>query len=207
MQATGGASLSASDHDGSPRPSDLAPARRRTWWLFPLTALVAYAIDLATKSWAVEALAGGRDREVIDGILTLHLTFNPGAAFSTGTEYTVVLSCLAILAVCLVLFFSRRVRDAWWAVAFGLLLAGVGGNLTDRLFREPGPMRGHVVDFLQLPSWPVFNVADVCINVAAGLIIVQTFRGVALDGTREGDRDGDGDRDEVGDGAGDEVTS
>ncbi len=101
------------------------------------------------------------------------------------------LSCLAIVAVCLVLAFSVRVRNGVWAVAFGLLLAGVGGNLTDRLFREPGPMRGHVVDFLQLPNWPVFNIADICINLAAGLIILQTFRGIALDGSRERDEPGD----------------
>ena len=45
-------------------------------------------------------------------------------------------------------------------------------------------MRGHVIDFLMLPSWPVFNVADMCINVAAVLILVQAFRGVRLDGSR-----------------------
>ena len=198
MQAAGGASLNASDHDDPARssPPVTAPFRSRAWWLFPLTALLAYATDLTTKSWAVEALSGGRDREGVEGVLTFHLTFNPGAAFSTGTQYTVALSCLAIAAACLVLFFGRRVRDAGWGVAFGLLLAGVGGNLTDRLFRDPGPMRGHVVDFLQLPNWPVFNIADICINVAAGLIIVQTFRGIALDGTR--DRDSD-DTDPVGD--------
>ena len=71
-----------------------------------------------------------------------------------------------------------------WAVAFGLLLAGITGNLTDRIFRAPGGLRGHVVDFLQLPHWPIFNVADMCINVAAALILVQAFRGIRLDGSR-----------------------
>ena len=71
----------------------------------------------------------------------------------------------------------------------GLLLAGVAGNLTDRMFREPGPFRGHVIDFLMLPNWPVFNVADMCINVAAGLILIQAFRGIRIDGTRTHDRD------------------
>ena len=66
----------------------------------------------------------------------------------------------------------------------GLLLGGVAGNLTDRIVREPGFLRGHVVDFLMLPHWPVFNVADMCINVAAGLIIVQTFRGIGSTATR-----------------------
>ncbi len=184
MQATGGASLNTSDHAESAPAASTSPGRS-LWWLFPVTALIGYAVDLGTKTWAVGALDGGRDRALVGDVLTLHLTFNPGAAFSTGTEYTVLLSCLAIVAVFLVLGFSLRVRDGLWAVAFGLLLAGVGGNLTDRLFREPGPMRGYVVDFLQLPNWPVFNVADVCINVAAVLIILQTFRGIALNGSRE----------------------
>ena len=51
--------------------------------------------------------------------------------------------------------------------------------------RQPEPFHGHVVDFLMLPSFPVFNIADICINIAAGLIILQTFRGIHLDGSRE----------------------
>ena len=82
------------------------------------------------------------------------------------------------------LWLSRRLGSRLWAVALGLLLAGVGGNLTDRLLREPGPLRGHVIDFLMLPHWPIFNVADMCINVAAGLILIQAFRGIRIDGTR-----------------------
>ena len=104
---------------------------------------------------------------------------------TAGTEYTVVLSCLAVVAVCVVLYLSLRVRSVLWAVGLGLLLAGVSGNLTDRVLREPGPMRGHVIDFLMLPNWPVFNIADICINAAAGVILLQAFRGVRLDGTRD----------------------
>jgi signal peptidase II len=121
---------------------------------------------------------------VIGDFLVLHLTRNPGAAFSTGTRYTVVLTCVAMAAVLIVLHLSRRIGSVAWAVALGLLLAGVAGNLTDRLFRSPGPMRGHVIDFLMLPNWPVFNVADICIDVAAGLILLQAFRGIRIDGGR-----------------------
>jgi signal peptidase II len=72
-----------------------------------------------------------------------------------------------------------------WAVALGLLCAGVGGNLTDRLFREPGFLRGHVVDFLQLPHWPIFNVADMCITSAAVLILVlSVLKNVSISGER-----------------------
>ena len=84
----------------------------------------------------------------------------------------------------MVLCTVRRLAAPGWAIGLGFLLAGVLGNLTDRVFRAPGFLRGHVVDFLQLPHWPVFNVADMCINVAAVVIIVQAVRGVSVDGTR-----------------------
>ena len=84
----------------------------------------------------------------------------------------------------MVLWFARRVGTTLWAIALGLLLAGIGGNLTDRIFRDPGPLRGHVVDLFMIPHWPVFNVADVCIDVAAVLILLQAFRNVRLDGSR-----------------------
>jgi signal peptidase II len=141
-------------------------------------------VDITTKMLAVDRLDGRPDVPLVGDVLVLHLTRNPGAAFSTGTEYTVVLSCLAIVAVLVVLYLATRVRSVLWAAGLGLLLAGVSGNLTDRLLRDPGPLRGHVIDFLMLPNWPVFNIADVCINVAAGLILVQAFRGIRLDGTR-----------------------
>jgi len=88
------------------------------------------------------------------------------------------------VATVVVLWLSRRLQNKWWAVALGLMLAGIDGNLMDRLFRDPSPFRGHVVDFLMLPSWPVFNVADMCINVGVAMILVQVLRGVAMDGTR-----------------------
>jgi len=70
-------------------------------------------------------------------------------------------------------------------VALGLLLAGAMGNLTDRIFRDPGVLRGHVVDFLELPNWPVFNVADMCITTAAALVVIQSLRGIGPEGRRE----------------------
>ncbi|WP_224769424.1 signal peptidase II [Nocardioides ochotonae] len=151
--------------------------------MFAAIALGAYVLDIVTKIVAVAELQD-RDVSVIGDILVLHLVRNPGAAFSVGTEYTMVLSCIAIVAVFVILWLSRRIGEIWWAIGMGLLLAGVAGNLTDRLLREPGPLRGHVIDFLQIPNWPVFNVADMCVVGAAGLIIVQSFRGLRLDGTR-----------------------
>lgn len=180
MQAARGASLNPSD------PVDHDPSGRRldARLVFVAMAVLAYGLDLASKEWALRALADG-DVPLLGDWFVLHLTFNPGAAFSTGTDFTIVFTCLAMVAVVVVLWLSRRLGSTGWGIALGLLLGGVGGNLTDRIVREPEPFHGHVVDFLMLPNWPVFNIADVCINVAAGLIILQTFRGVALDGSRD----------------------
>lgn len=120
---------------------------------------------------------------------TLHLIRNPGAAFSLGTGVTPILSLLAIAAVCAIVWWSRRIGTVWWAVAMGALLAGVGGNLTDRLLRDPGPMRGHVIDFLRLPYWPVFNFADIFINVGGIMVVIAVLRGVEIDGSRTAERE------------------
>jgi signal peptidase II len=184
MQAARGTPLTSSEAAG---PPDL-PAPRRRLALFAAVALTAYAADVLTKIWAVHALSDRAPVPVVGDLLQLTLVRNPGAAFSTGTGYTWIFSLLAITAVVVVLVVARRVRSAGWAVALGLLMAGVAGNLTDRIVREPGVLHGHVIDFLALPSWPVFNLADVCINVAAGLIILQAFRGVAVDGSRHARR-------------------
>jgi signal peptidase II len=143
---------------------------------------VGLVLDQVTKHLAVEHLADHRV-SLVDGLLHLTLARNAGAAFSTGTSYTAAISVVAIVAAVVVVVLTLRVRSRWWATALGLLLAGVLGNLGDRLFRPPAPLRGHVVDFLQLPHWPIFNVADICINVAALLILLQVVRGVRLDGT------------------------
>ncbi|MDP2775797.1 MAG: signal peptidase II [Nocardioides sp.] len=186
MQAARGTSLSddaTPDHAPAADPA----ARRRLWFWFAAVALVVYAIDVSTKVLAVAELTDRDDIPLVGDLLVLHLTRNPGAAFSTGTQFTEVLSCIAIAAVFVVLWLSRRIGTRAWAVGLGLLLAGVAGNLTDRLLREPGPLRGHVIDFLMLPNWPVFNIADMSINGAAVLIVIQAFRGVHIDGTRERD--------------------
>lgn len=181
MQAARGTSLSDTGPHPPTRPSRAAPRFRLT---LVLVALGAYGIDVATKALVVAKLSDGENVELLGSWLVLHLTRNPGAAFSTGTEFTLLLSAVAVAALVVVLYLARRVGTRGWAWAFGLLLAGICGNLTDRVLRAPGPFRGHVVDFLMVPHWPVFNVADICINVAAGLILLQAIRGIGIDGTR-----------------------
>ena len=185
MQAARGASLNPSDTTESPTGPGRRP-RVRTGALvvFAAIALVGYALDVVTKMLAVEHLTDQPPLHVVGDVLTLYLARNPGAAFSTGTSYTLVLTGVATVAAFAVLWFARRLRSTGWAIGLGFLMPGVLGNLTDRVFRAPSVFRGHVVDFIQLPNWPIFNVADVCINIAAGVIILQAVRGVSLDGSR-----------------------
>lgn len=164
--------------------------RARLLSLFAAVAGVGYLTDLGTKELALATLEAGETVPVVGRWFGFFLTFNSGAAFSIGTSYTIVLTGIAVVAAVVTLtVVALRLRSTGWAWGLGFLLAGILGNLTDRLFRAPEPLRGHVVDFLRLPNFPVFNVADICINVAAGFIIVQTVRGVRVDGSRE-QRDG-----------------
>jgi signal peptidase II len=181
MQAAGGTALA---HDDGMRARSGFVARPAIWTVFALVAGLLLAVDQVSKWLAVERLTDEPDVPVLGDFLQLHLTYNPGAAFSIGTEFTVAISGLALVASLVVLWMSRKLADVVWAVALGLVLAGILGNLTDRLLREPGPFRGHVVDFLMLPNWPIFNVADICINVGVGLVLIQVFRGIGLDGRR-----------------------
>ncbi len=181
MQTARGASLTG---DADPTETH-ATARRRSLVLFAAVTVLGYLADLISKVLVVAHLTPGRPVHVVGDLLTLYLARNPGAAFSTGTSYTLVLSFVAMAAAVAVVWVARRLASTGWALGLGFLLAGVLGNLTDRIFREPGPLRGHVVDFIRLPHWPIFNIADVCINVAAAFIIIQALRGVGINGARQ----------------------
>ena len=166
-----------------------APRRPLVALLVVLGAIV-YATDQVTKALALRYLDAAEPLSVVDGVLQLRLVFNPGAAFSLGTNMTWLLTIVAVVVVIAVVRIARRLGSRGWAVALGLLLAGALGNLTDRLLRPPAFGRGHVIDFLELPNWPVFNVADTSIVTAAVLIALLGFRGIGVDGRRE-QRDGD----------------
>lgn len=170
--------------------TDIGPAwvQRRTvaLGLWIVVALAVFALDQGSKAWAERTLTAGVPRPLLGSWLQLHLTYNAGAAFSLGTSYTIGLSLIALGVIAVCLRISRRLGSLGWATALGLLLGGALGNVTDRLFRSPGPFRGNVVDFLQVPHWPVFNAADSAISTAAVIFIVLTLRGVHLDGSVDG---------------------
>ncbi len=150
-------------------------------------ALAGVVVDQWTKVLAVAHLDPYHPPVFLNGLVTLRLIRNPGAAFSLGgDDFTLVFTVLAALAIqALVVLLVPRVRVLSWAVTTGLLLAGITGNFIDRLFRAPGFLRGHVVDFVQLPYFAIFNVADVCLTVGAGLVVVLSLSGAPdFDGRR-----------------------
>lgn len=160
----------------------------RAWALAVLAAvaLVIYTLDQLSKVWVVENLELGVPHQVLGSLLTVHFVKNPGAAFSIASGATWIFSIIAAIVTVFIIWFAPRIRSLGWAVMFGLLLGGVLGNLTDRLFRDPGFGVGHVIDFIQIPLLPaIFNVADMGIVASMGLFLILSIRGVALDGTRQ----------------------
>ncbi|MCC2593378.1 signal peptidase II [Tessaracoccus sp. OS52] len=133
--------------------------------------------DQLTKQAALANLEWGEPVEVLGPVVRFTLISNPGAAFGMGSGSTLLLSLFAIVALAGSLTLGlARIRWQSHAVALGLLIAGISGNLYDRLFRDPEPLYGHVIDFVQLPYFAIFNVADVCITSAAAAIIVLSLR-------------------------------
>ncbi|MCR5977276.1 signal peptidase II [Gordonia jinghuaiqii] len=149
-------------------------------------ALVVLALDLLTKTIAVATLVPGRPVEIIGDVVTLRLVRNSGAAFSMASGYTWVLSIIALVVVGVIIRYSSRLKSWWWAVGLALVLGGAVGNLVDRIFRAPQPLQGHVVDFVSVGWWPVFNVADSAVVCGAVLLVVLSALGYDYDGTRTG---------------------
>lgn len=143
-----------------------------------------FAVDQLTKMWALRSLTPGESVDLVGELVRLQLIRNPGAAFSLGSDATWVLTLIACVVLVVIVTTSRRLGSRGWAWGLGLLLGGSLGNLTDRLLREPGPGRGHVVDFIDYFGWFIGNVADIAIVGAAGLIVVLSLRGIGVDGTR-----------------------
>lgn len=138
-------------------------------------AAVIVLVDQLTKIWAVSALSDG-PVEVIGTALQFRLTRNPGGAFSLLTGLTPVLALLAVVMVVYIVRTTRRTTDVVMAYSLALVLGGAVGNLVDRLLRSPGFLRGEVVDFIKVPNWPTFNIADSAITIGVILIAVRGWR-------------------------------
>jgi signal peptidase II len=141
-------------------------------------------LDQGTKWWVQQTMPGRAPIDVLGEWLQITYTRNPGAAFSLGGSFTIVLSVIAVTVAVVIIRVASRLGSTAWAVALGGILGGALGNLIDRLFREPGPFRGHVIDWIAVPHYPVFNIADSAIFCSAALMIYLSFRGIGLDGSR-----------------------
>jgi lipoprotein signal peptidase len=170
---------------GTAGDASVAPARRRIGVLVAVAALV-YAADVISKVIVVATLREDAPVRVIGSLLQLDYLRNPGAAFSLGADgYTVVFTLIAAAVIVAILRMARTLASRPWAVALGLLLGGALGNLTDRIARSPAPLRGWVVDWIQLPHWPVFNLADSAICCGGALMVLLTVMGLHPDGQSE----------------------
>lgn len=152
-----------------------------------VVAVLALALDVLTKYLVVAHLEGGPTVTVLRGVLYLDVFRNSGAAFSTATGLTWVLSLVAVAVVVAIIWMAPRLRSVGWAIGVGLVLAGALGNLMDRIFRAPGPLRGHVVDFISVfkpdgGAFAIFNLADSSITVGAVLIVLLALLGKDYDG-------------------------
>ncbi|MEU2254569.1 signal peptidase II [Nocardia xishanensis] len=171
------------DNTADPAPKTTQPLRLRTLLII---AAVLFCLDLLTKTIAVATLEPGEPVYLVGDFARFTLVRNPGAAFSMATGMTWLLTLVAAAVVIGVIRIGRTLRSPWWAIGLGLVLGGALGNLIDRLFRAPGPLQGHVVDFVAIGWWPVFNVADSAIVCGAILLVVLTVFGFEPDGTRTG---------------------
>jgi signal peptidase II len=154
-----------------------------------LAAVFVVGLDQLTKQLAISGLSDGSVVRLLGGAVYLDLTRNSGAAFSLGTDITWVFPLVAIVVVGGIIWFARHLRSWPWALAMGLVLGGALGNLVDRLFRAPGPLQGHVVDFISVfapagEKFPIFNTADSALFCGVVLAILLEFRGFRRDGTR-----------------------
>ena len=141
------------------------------------TAWTIWLIDFATKAWALQSLTS-EPRKVIGSFLQFTLVYNSGAAFSFATGFTILFTLLALAVVITTIYFAPKINSRGWQLTIGLLLGGVLGNLTDRIFREPSFLSGYVIDWIQLPHWPVFNIADSAICIAAAISFGLSMRNV-----------------------------
>jgi signal peptidase II len=153
------------------------------------TAAIAVALDQWVKWLSTEHLTEGEPVRILGGLIYLSLLRNSGAAFSMGSDHTWVFPVVTLVVIGWISYMATRLRSIPWAISLGLVLGGAFGNLADRLFRAPGPFRGHVVDMISLfapyaEKFAVFNIADSCLTVGVVLAVILELTGRQRDGRK-----------------------
>ena len=145
-----------------------------------IAAWVVLLLDQTSKAWALASLEGKSDREILGSFLRFTFTRNSGAAFSFAPSGSQFLSVFALAVLFAIIFWIKKITSQGWALVLGLVAGGILGNLSDRVFRSSsGAFRGEVIDYIALPHWPVFNIADSAIVVAAGFALLLSFRNIS----------------------------
>ena len=150
--------------------------------------MLVLAADQFTKYLAIENLPPEEPVHILGDFLIFYLIRNSGAAFSLGEGFTWIFTiAMSVVALAIIWLMLTRIRSRTWAIVLGLLLGGVLGNLTDRLFREPAFGVGHVIDFINTP-WmmpAIYNIADIFIVTMMIAVAILVLIGLRFDGTRE----------------------
>ena len=144
-------------------------------WLAPAIVLGILVADQITKSWVVSAFSDA-PLSIVGNDVELRVIRNAGGAFSLFTNATFVLAVLALIMSVVLVRAVMQARDTWTVVALSLVLGGALGNLSDRIARSPGFLRGQVVDYVHIGPWPSFNVADAAVSTGVVLLLVLTLR-------------------------------
>ncbi len=156
-------------------------AKQPIWIHVLFAAWLVWMVDVATKTWALATLEGKAPRHIIGTFLQFTFTRNSGAAFSFAPGGTIFLTTFALIVVGAIAYWARKITSGSWGIVLGLVLGGSLGNLTDRVFRTGtthGFARGEVIDWIQTPHWPIFNVADSAIVIAALLAMILSIRNI-----------------------------
>ena len=183
-------SVSSDETTDETAPSETVAARElppRKWPYLVVAAVVVLALDVVSKVIVAAQLEHVSPKPILGGLVYLQLLRNSGAAFGIATGMTWILSLIVIAVIIAIIWLVPRLRSTGWAIGLGFVLAGALGNLADRVFRAPGPLRGHVVDWISVfkpngAAFPVFNLADSGICVGGALIVLMALLGTEYDG-------------------------
>ncbi len=165
----------AGEPDGPEHRDATSPVMARRYQLVPAIAAFIVVLDQLTKQWAESALAGG-PIVLIPGVLSLSFTENTGASFSLFQDGGTVLGLAALAAVGVIWYALRSVSHTGEVLGLALIMGGAIGNFVDRVVRGDGILDGPVIDFIALPNFPHFNVADSAITMGAVVLIWSAFR-------------------------------
>jgi len=150
----------------------VSQSQRKIPSLSLLIAALVVGIDQLSKHWAVSQLSDGHTVHVL-WTLRFNLSFNGGMAFGRGQGFGPIIGVVATIVVVGLLLSLRQSGSKISIVAIGLIVGGAMGNIVDRLFRGDAWLHGKVIDFIDFQWFPIFNVADICVNVGGGLLVLS----------------------------------